>query len=56
MCEVAVAKVTCTVVTLERQGWSHEVSVHWLRTILSHLLLRGHVGRRGSFYIGEEER
>lgn len=55
MCEIVVAKVTCPVVTLKRQGWSHEVSVHWLRTILSHLLLRGHVGRRGGFCIREEE-
>lgn len=39
--------VTCPVVALQRQGWSHEVGVHWLRAILSHLLLWGHVGRRG---------
>lgn len=47
--KVAAAKVTCPVVGLEGQGRSHEVSVHWLRTVLSHLLLRRHVGRRGCF-------
>lgn len=47
--KAAAAKVTCPIVGLELQGRSHEVSVHWLRTVLSHLLLRRHVGRRGCF-------
>lgn len=51
--KVGAAKVTCPVVGLEWQGRSHEVSVHWLRTVLSHLLLRWHVSRRGCFCDGE---
>lgn len=48
--KVAAAKVTCPIVGLEQQRRSHEVSVHWLRTVLSHLLIRRHVGRRGCFW------
>lgn len=40
--------ITWLVVALRWQRWSYKVGVHWLRTILSHLFLWWHVGRRGS--------
>lgn len=43
--------VTCPVVCLCRQRRSHEVDVHWLRTVLRHLLLWGDVSRWGGLCI-----
>lgn len=52
--EIVTAMVTCPVVTLQGQRWSHEIGVHWLGAILTHLLLWGHVGRRGGLCVRKE--
>lgn len=52
--KIVTIMVTCPVVALDGQGWSQEVGVHWLGAILSHLLLWGHVRRRGSLCIRKE--
>ena len=49
MC-VCVAVVTWPVADLQGKGRDQQVGVHGLGAVLSHLLLRGYVGRRGGVW------